>query len=172
MPTQEDYNKLVFNYTAEQNQLENENRLLKETVNQLKTELERYRSTPLMVCEFLKYGEDGTGIIKIPNGNQFLVAIGSDVTGLKGGDNVLVEQKNLTIVKNLPGSKRFSVEKFVIIEKPKTTWEDIGGLEMQIQEIVEVIELPLKKPELFKKIGIEPPKGILLHGPPGTGKTL
>src|SRR4030042_752071 len=58
------------------------------------------------------------------------------------------------------------------MEKPTTAWGDIGGLDNEAEEIREVIELPLKKPELFRKIGIQPPKGILLHGPPGTGKTL
>jgi len=64
------------------------------------------------------------------------------------------------------------VEKFVIIEKPKESWKDIGGLQNEIREVKEVIELPLKKPELFEKVGIQPPKGVLLFGPPGTGKTL
>jgi len=58
------------------------------------------------------------------------------------------------------------------MEKPTISWDDIGGLKDQIKEIQEVVELPLKKPELFKNVGIKPPKGILLHGPPGTGKTL
>ena len=64
------------------------------------------------------------------------------------------------------------MEKFVIIEKPTIKWENVGGLEEQRNELHEVLELPLQNPELFKKVGIEPPKGILLHGPPGTGKTL
>ncbi|ABN70219.1 AAA family ATPase, CDC48 subfamily [Staphylothermus marinus F1] len=55
---------------------------------------------------------------------------------------------------------------------PKVTWEDIGDLEEAKQKIREIVELPLKHPELFKHLGIEPPKGILLYGPPGTGKTL
>ena len=55
---------------------------------------------------------------------------------------------------------------------PKVTWEDIGDLEEAKQKIREIVELPLKRPELFKHLGIEPPKGILLYGPPGTGKTL
>ncbi|MHA1148322.1 MAG: CDC48 family AAA ATPase [Promethearchaeota archaeon] len=57
-------------------------------------------------------------------------------------------------------------------ERTRVTYEDIGGLEEEIQKIREMIELPIRHPELFKRIGIDPPKGVLLHGPPGTGKTL
>ena len=91
---------------------------------------------------------------------------------VEAGDSALVEQKNLTILKKMPASKSFSVEKFVILDKPTTQWSEIGGLDHQINELKEVIELPLMKPELFEKIGIEPPKGVLLYGPPGTGKTI
>ncbi|MEE9474964.1 MAG: CDC48 family AAA ATPase [Candidatus Hydrothermarchaeaceae archaeon] len=55
---------------------------------------------------------------------------------------------------------------------PRITYEDIGGLKDEVQKIREIIELPMKHPELFERLGIEPPKGVLLHGPPGTGKTL
>ncbi len=72
----------------------------------------------------------------------------------------------------MPVTKKFNVEKYVIIENPTVSWKDIGGLDKQINEIQEVVELPLKKPELFKKVGITPPKGLLLYGPPGTGKTI
>jgi transitional endoplasmic reticulum ATPase len=58
------------------------------------------------------------------------------------------------------------------IERPSTTYEDIGGLEGELQRIREMIELPLKHPEVFARLGIDPPKGVLLYGPPGTGKTL
>jgi transitional endoplasmic reticulum ATPase len=57
-------------------------------------------------------------------------------------------------------------------EKSRVSYEDIGGLADEIQRIREMIELPIKHPELFQSIGIDPPKGVLLHGPPGTGKTL
>lgn len=63
-------------------------------------------------------------------------------------------------------------KEFEELERRKVTYEDIGGLEEEIQKIREMIELPLRHPELFKRIGIDPPKGVLLHGPPGTGKTL
>ena len=59
-----------------------------------------------------------------------------------------------------------------IIETPTVSYDDIGGLDSQIQELRETVELPLLKPELFKQVGIDPPKGVLLYGPPGTGKTL
>ena len=60
----------------------------------------------------------------------------------------------------------------VQIEMPNINWEDIGGLEIVKQELIEAVEWPLKKPEAFKRLGIAPPKGILLYGPPGCGKTL
>ena len=162
---------IMYSYSTSSNQFEEENRLLKETVNRLREEIDRYKSSPLMVCETREIFNK-EAIIKIPNGNQFLVNIASDCEKLKPGDLILVEQKNLTIIRKIPITRRFNVEKFVIVEKPNVSWEDVGGLSKEVQEIKEVVELPLKKPELFKKVGITPPKGILLHGEPGTGKTL
>src|SRR6056297_3421476 len=57
-------------------------------------------------------------------------------------------------------------------ESPDVTYEDIGGLDNELEQVREMIELPMRHPELFQQLGIEPPKGVLLHGPPGTGKTL
>lgn len=56
--------------------------------------------------------------------------------------------------------------------KSEVKFADIGGLDVQKQEIREAIELPLKHPELFEKLGIDPPRGVLMYGPPGTGKTM
>ncbi|MEM2139192.1 MAG: AAA family ATPase [Candidatus Woesearchaeota archaeon] len=151
---------------------EEENKILKETIIHLRNEIERLRAPPLMVCELKEVINEKNAIIKIPNGNQFFVNISNNVKDLASGDNVLVDQKNLNVVKKLDKNKYFPVEQFIIIEKPEITFNDVGGLENQIKEIKEVVELPLKKPELFKKLGIQPPKGILLFGEPGTGKTL
>ncbi|MEA3399493.1 MAG: AAA family ATPase [Patescibacteria group bacterium] len=152
--------------------LEQENRLLRETIAQLKHELDRFRAPALLVAELSDIIEEDLAIISMPNGNKFFVNRASDVKDLEVGDSVLVEQKNLTIVDKVSSTKKFNVEQFVIVEKPKVNWSDIGGLKNEIREIQEVVELPLKKPELFEKVGIKPPKGILLYGPPGTGKTL
>ena len=162
---------VMYGYSTSANPYDEENRILRETVSRLRDEIERFKASPLMVCEVKEMFPD-TAIIKIPNGNQFLVNISSECEKLKSGELVLVEQKNLTIIKKIPITRRFNIEKFVIVEKPTISWKDIGGLSQQVNEIKEVVELPLKKPELFRKIGITPPKGILLYGEPGTGKTL
>lgn len=152
-------------------ELEQENMLLKETIYQLKVELDRFRAPALMLAEATDpQGEHA--IIKMPNGNKFFVNVSTSVKDLKPGETVIVEQKNLTVVDRLDKERKQDVEQFVIIEKPNIKWKDIGGLEDQERDIKEVIELPLKKPELFRKVGIKPPKGILLYGPPGTGKTM
>ncbi|RME52414.1 AAA family ATPase [Candidatus Woesearchaeota archaeon] len=161
----------MFSYSLSLSDLEEENKILKETVNQLRSELNRLKSPALLIAEFVKYVNEHA-IIKVSNGNQFYVEIASNVKNLSPGDSVLVEQKNLTIVDKIRSPKKFNVESFVIVEKPKLSWKDIGGLAAQSEELKEVIELPLLKPELFRKVGIVPPKGVLLHGPPGTGKTL
>jgi len=163
--------KVMYGYTVETSQLEEENKILKQTVDHMKSELKRFQNPPLMVAEIKeKVGENY--LIKLNNGNEFYVNTSYNVGPLGPGDYVLVEQKNLTIIRKVNTSTSFNVEKFVIVEKPTIAWKDVGGLEMQANEIQEVIELPLKKPELFRKVGIQPPKGILLYGPPGTGKTL
>lgn len=169
--TKKDDSSIYMGYVADTSHLEEENRLLKQTVTQLKEELDRFRRVPMLVAE-IKDIIGPHAVIKLPNGNAFMVEISAGCEELKSGDYVLVEQKNLAIIKKLPIQKQFSVEKFVIMEKPKNTWEDVGGLDDQKREIQEVVELPLKKPHLFKKLGIEPPKAVLLYGPPGTGKTL
>jgi len=161
-----------FSYESNVVDLERENHFLRETVTQLKQELDKYRMPALLVAEVIEITNDATAIIAMPNGNKFLVNRAESVPGLKPGDSVLVEQKNLTIIDKISSNRKFNVEQFVIIEKPTTSWKDIGGLNAEIELMKEVVELPLQKPELFKKVGIEPPKGILLHGPPGTGKTL
>lgn len=165
-------NSVYYSYVTNFSALEEENKLLRQTVQQLRTEMQKFKTNPLMVCEVIEVFDDKTAIIRIPNGNSFLVNMSEDCGKIKSGDSVLVEQKNLTILRKTSTDKKFNVEQYVIVQKPNIQWVDVGGLSQQIQEIKEVIELPLVKPELFKKVGIQPPKGVLLYGEPGTGKTL
>jgi proteasome regulatory subunit len=153
-------------------ELEEQNKVLRETIFQLKMEIDRFKSPALMVADVIDVKSDEKAVIKVPNGNKFLVDFSDDVKDVNRNDTVVVEQKNLTIVDRLDVEGDADVDQFVIIEKPTITWDQIGGLEHQKNELQEVIQLPLEKPELFRDVGIRPPKGVLLHGPPGTGKTL
>jgi proteasome regulatory subunit len=173
--SEEELKKMIYSYSNEEEleQLEQENKILRETVSQLQQELIKFQQPALMLCEIADVSTDSRhATIKVPNGNQFFVNVASDSKNLHPGDTVLCEQKNLTVIKKVPSMKKFDIERFVIIDKPTISWDQVGGLSKQIEEIKEVIELPLQKPELFKKMGIDPPKGVLLHGPPGTGKTI
>lgn len=172
MTSKERLSKTSFSsFSFTQYNAEEENKILRDTISQLKNEVDRFRSPALMVADVVDVLKDNA-VIKVPNGNKFYVNISSNLKSLKAGDTVLVEQKNLTIVDKIRGQRKFNVQQFVIFDKPSIVWEDIGGLDAQKNEIVEVVELPLKRPELFLEVGITPPKGILLYGPPGTGKTL
>ncbi len=166
-----DISDIMYEYQSSQDKLMEENVALRQTVNQLMEEVERMKKPPLMVCEVRTVLPDKKAIIKIPNGNSFLVEVITDEK-LASGDTIYVDQKFLTVLEKGDTQKKFEVESFVIVEKPDITWDMIGGLTDEKERIREVVELPLLKPELFEKVGIQPPKGILLHGPPGTGKTM
>ncbi len=153
------------------NRLEEETVMLRELFNNASSELNNLRKPALLVADVMSV-HDGKAIIKLSNGNKFYCFVSPEIKKLNAGDVVLVDQKSLNIISKVDVNSSLEVEKFVIIEKPKESWKEIGGLKDEIREIKEVIELPLKKPHLFKKVGIEPPKGLLLYGPPGTGKTL
>lgn len=162
---------VIYSYSVDSGTINEENKILKETLNKLKEELDRFKAPPLMVAEVSSVFEKEV-VIRLPNGNKFYVNVSDDCGKISSGDVVLTDQKNLTVIRKIPITKKFDIDSFVIVEKPNIAWKAIGGLEDQINEIQEVVELPLKKPKLFKKVGISPPKGVLLYGPPGTGKTL
>lgn len=95
-----------------------------------------------------------------------------DVTSLKPTLRVALRSDSYTIHKILPNKVDPLVSLMMVEKVPDSTYEMVGGLDKQIKEIKEVIELPVKHPELFESLGIAQPKGVLLYGPPGTGKTL
>ncbi|KAF9597739.1 hypothetical protein IFM89_021226 [Coptis chinensis] len=105
--------------------------------------------------------------------NIFLPVAGLvDPDELKPGDLVGVNKDSYLILEPLPSEYDSRVKAMEVDEKPTEDYSDIGGLEKQIQELVEAIVLPMTHKERFQKLGVRPPKGVLLYGPPGTGKTL
>ena len=95
-----------------------------------------------------------------------------DIATLKPTLRVALRSDSYTLHKILPNKVDPLVSLMMVEKVPDSTYEMVGGLDKQIKEIKEVIELPVKHPELFEALGIAQPKGVLLYGPPGTGKTL
>ncbi|KAJ9100972.1 hypothetical protein QFC19_005368 [Naganishia cerealis] len=91
---------------------------------------------------------------------------------LKPGDLIGVNKDSFLVLDTLPAEYDSRVKAMEVDEKPTDTYADIGGLDKQIEELVEAIVLPMQQADKFKKLGIKPPKGALMYGPPGTGKTL
>jgi proteasome regulatory subunit len=147
---------------------------LKQEAAYYKQELEKMMAPPLIEATVLDVLPDGRVIVRSSTGPNLVVTVNDNIdkSKLKPGASVAINQRGSTIIEVLPDREDPYVKAMEVIEKPQVKYSDIGGLEEQIREIRETIELPLLKPELFQKIGIEPPKGVLLYGPPGTGKTL
>tara|TARA_Y100000588_G_scaffold131893_1_gene144583 strand:- start:6058 stop:7290 length:1233 start_codon:yes stop_codon:yes gene_type:complete len=153
--------------------LENEFAQLKKRTNRLEEELSSIKTPPLIVG-YVQDIVDDQAIVRSSNGTVFLVSINRrlDGSGLKPGARVALNQDTLSVVEILSDSWDPLVSNAEIVESPQVEYSSIGGLELQINELREAIELPFEKPEAFSDIGIEPPKGVLLTGPPGTGKTM
>lgn len=113
-------------------------------------------------------------IVKASSGPRYVVGCRSkvDKSKLKQGTRVALDMTTLTIMRMLPREVDPLVYNMSLEDPGQVSFAGIGGLNDQIRELREVIELPLKNPELFLRVGIKPPKGVLLYGPPGTGKTL
>ncbi|MFW9980390.1 MAG: proteasome-activating nucleotidase [Candidatus Thorarchaeota archaeon] len=148
-------------------------RLEKETQT-LRTELEKLRQSPLITAIISEILDDGRAVVKSSTGPNFVVHISSSISKdkLQPGMRVALNQRSFAITQELPPSRDPMIRAMEIEEAPQISYVDIGGLQDQLREIKETVELPLTNPELFEQVGIEPPKGVLLTGPPGTGKTL
>ncbi len=147
---------------------------LERELSRVRMEMSRMRQPPAFAGTLLELLDEDRAIVQNFNGPRFVVRIAPWIERdkPKPGSRVALDQRTMAVVELLPTEKDPRVLGFEVIERPKVTYKDIGGLEKQLQELREAIELPLRHPELFEKVGIEPPKGVLLYGPPGCGKTL
>jgi len=147
---------------------------LQKEVKRLKTELDRLKAPPLIIGNVRDVLADGRVVVKSSTGPDFIVHAAEYVAkeNLQPGARVALNKQTLAVMGVLPPSLDPIVMGAEIIEKPAVTYGEIGGLEDQLREVKEAVEDPLLKPELFRKVGIDPPKGVLLVGAPGTGKTL
>jgi len=126
------------------------------------------------IGEVLKQLDEDRFLIKNASGPRYVVGCrtGIDKEKLKSGDRVALDMSTMIIMRKLPREIDPRVFNMLTDEPGDISYKNIGGLSEQIRELREVIELPLTNPELFVRVGIKAPKGVLLYGPPGTGKTL
>jgi len=143
-------------------------------IKRLRSELEKLRAPPLLVGTIVNVIDDRRIVVRSSTGPQFVVTYTQYVepSEIVPGAQVALNQQSLAVVSMLPSAKDPSVCGMEVIESPDVDYTMIGGLDEQIEEIREVVELPLTAPERFERVGVEPPKGVLLIGLPGTGKTL
>merc|ERR1711962_847569 len=139
-----------------------------------KEEIKRVKSVPLIMGQFLEAIDENTAIVCSTVCTNSVVKILSTVDRelLKPNTTVALHRHSSAIVDVLPPDADSVIPIMVDKERPNVTYEDVGGLETQKQEIIETVELQIKQFELYKQIGIDPPRGLLLYGPPGTGKTM
>lgn len=147
---------------------------LQKELKRLKIELERLKSPPLIVGNVRDVLEDGRVVVKSSTGPDFIVYSADYIQrkDMKPGARVALNKQTLSVMSVLPPSLDPIVTGAEVIDKPSVSYEEIGGLLDQLRELREAVEEPLLHPDLFRKVGIDPPKGVLLMGPPGTGKTL
>jgi proteasome regulatory subunit len=143
-------------------------------VRRLQAEVDRLKTVPLVVATIMDVISEEKVLVRSSTGPQFMVNVSQYLSeeSLVPGAKVALNQQTLAIVEVIPTSEDPAVSAMEVIESQDVDYEDIGGLDSQIQELIESVELPLTKPESFERIGITPPKGVLLYGEPGTGKTL
>jgi len=141
-------------------------------VERLKKENILLKRMPLFLATVVEMGDDYVLLRQHGNNQEFITTAPAELME-KIMPNVRVAVNNsLTIVRILDRSVDVRAKVMELVEAPDVSYDQVGGLECQIQEIKETVELPLTNPGLFEDIGIEPPRGVLLYGLPGTGKTM
>ncbi|MDD1656938.1 MAG: proteasome-activating nucleotidase [Methanomicrobiales archaeon] len=158
---------------AQQLDLKVRNENLQKEVNQLRRENAQLKRMPLFVASVVEVMGDGEVYLRQQGNNQeYLTTVNEELQKtLKPGTKVAVNNA-LSVVKIIGSVFDARVRVMELEASPDVTFEQIGGLRQEIEEVREAVEYPLTRPEVFRRLGVEPPKGILLHGPPGTGKTL
>ncbi|KAG6529150.1 hypothetical protein ZIOFF_011345 [Zingiber officinale] len=172
-----DYRKKLLQHK----ELESRTRTLRETLKTTKKEfskteddLKSLQSVGQIIGEVLRPLDNERFIVKASSGPRYVVGCRSkvDKEKLTAGTRVVLDMTTLTIMRALPREVDPVVHNMLHEDPGNVSYSAVGGLSDQIRELRESIELPLMNPELFLRVGIKPPKGVLLYGPPGTGKTL
>jgi len=144
-----------------------------EEENQEKTMIDEIRAPPLSLGNLEEFVDEDHAIVSQSIGPEYYVPVMSfvDRDQLEQGSTVLCHAKSMAVVGIMNDETDPLLNVMKVEKAPTESYADVGGLEDQVQELKEAVELPLSHPEIYEDIGIKPPKGVILYGEPGTGKT-
>ena len=167
-----DVSRVHDELTAQLETARNRQSELRNEVTDLQEENEALKTSSLYLATVEELTDDQVLLKQHGNNQEVLTDVSPRLyERLEAGDRVAIND-SFAIQTVLDGETDARAQAMEISEKPAVDYEDIGGLESQIQEVREAVEDPLTAPEKFSEVGIDPPTGVLLHGPPGTGKTM
>jgi len=154
--------------------VKDEQKNLKIELLRAQEEVKRIQAVPLVIGQFLEMVDENAGIVSSTTGSNYFVRILSTLNRelLKPSSSVALHRHSNALVDILPPEADSSISLLSDAERPDVKYSDVGGMDVQKQEIREAVELPLTHFDLYRQIGIDPPRGVLLYGPPGTGKTM
>ena len=149
-----------------------ENNKYQQKLERLTHENKKLKQSLLFVATVQEVNDEGVIIKQHGNNQEALTEVTEETKSELEPDARVAVNNSLSIVKRLDKETDVRARVMQVDHSPDVTYADIGGLEGQMQEVRETVEMPLDRPEMFQQVGIDPPSGVLLHGPPGTGKTM
>ncbi|PSQ39744.1 peptidase [Halobacteriales archaeon SW_5_70_135] len=149
-----------------------ENNKYQQKLERLTHENKKLKQSPLFVATVQEITEKGIIIKQHGNNQEALTEVTEEHREALEPDARVAVNNSLSVVKRLDDDTDVRARVMQVEQSPEVSYGDIGGLEEQMKEVRETVEMPLKKPEMFGEVGIDPPSGVLLYGPPGTGKTM
>ncbi|AUX10455.1 proteasome regulatory subunit [Halalkaliarchaeum desulfuricum] len=149
-----------------------ENNKYQQKLERLTHENKKLKQSPLFVATVQEIADEGVVIKQHGNNQEALTEVTEEMREELEPDSRVAVNNSLSIVKRLDNETDVRARVMQVEHSPDVTYADIGGLEEQMQEVRETVEMPLDRPEMFEQVGIQPPSGVLLYGPPGTGKTM
>ena len=149
-----------------------ENNKYQQKLERLTHENKKLKQSPLFVATVQEITPDGAVIKQHGNNQEALTEVTDEMREKLDPDDRVAVNNSLSVVKKLEKETDVRARVMQVEHSPDVTYADIGGLEDQMQEVRETVEMPLEHPDMFQDVGITPPSGVLLYGPPGTGKTM
>jgi proteasome regulatory subunit len=149
-----------------------ENNKYQQKLERLTHENKKLKQSPLFVATVQEITDEGVVIKQHGNNQEALTEVTDEMREELTPDSRVAVNNSLSIVKRLDDETDVRARVMQVEKKPEVTYSDIGGIDEQMEEVRETVEMPLEHPEMFDQVGIDPPSGVLLYGPPGTGKTM